>query len=271
MDKRIQDILNSNREDILKKLSIMAIVAEEFRKENEELIVVGGQAVEFYTSGGYATDDIDILTEATVEQVQDIFFKLGFEKSNKYWVLENLFIEIPSGPLDGDKNKVIKIRLDKELFINLIGIEDIILDRLSRYSYWGEFSDKEWIISMISNNEKIIDIEYVREKSEKKDLTKILNYFLEIVKLIKTDNYKEYNIADIVELVTKEVRIKDSIEYEDLIKEELDSSERSIIEGNIYIPKRRLKQIILKVKEKYLENEARLDDLLSVGDYDERD
>jgi len=54
-------------------------------------IIVGGTAVEFYTAGGYATLDLDIVYPS--EPLDQVFKELGLKKEGRYWYSEELGIE----------------------------------------------------------------------------------------------------------------------------------------------------------------------------------
>jgi hypothetical protein len=97
-------------------------------------IIVGGTAVEFYTAGGYSTRDIDLVCadrEAVVQRLREY----GFEQFGRHFYDEelDLSVEIPDTKLAGDEARVRKviIRQRTNLVAYLIGIEDILVDRLN--------------------------------------------------------------------------------------------------------------------------------------------
>lgn len=169
----IKNTIKSSKTDLSKKIEIMAIITEALKSIDVRPVIVGGQAVEFYTSGGYATMDIDMLCERSISEIDSVLTPLGFNREGKYWVLEegdlNIAIEVPSGPLAGDWNKITKVQTKQDLNAYFIGIEDIIIDRLNRYKHWKEYSDEEWIIGMIILHYDKIDWDYIykRAKEEK--------------------------------------------------------------------------------------------------------
>jgi len=168
----IESTINSSKNDLAKKIEIMAIVTEALKSINVQPVIVGGQAVEFYTSGGYATMDVDILCEKSISEINSVLNPLGFKREGKYWILEdgdlNIAIEVPSGPLAGDWDKITKVETNQGLNAYFIGIEDIIIDRLNRYKHWREYSDEEWIIGMIILHYEKIDWEYIRKLKKRK-------------------------------------------------------------------------------------------------------
>jgi hypothetical protein len=166
----IKNTMKSSKNDLAKKIEIMAIVTEALKSINVRPVIVGGQAVEFYTSGGYATMDVDMLCETSISEINSVLIPLGFKREGKYWILEdgdlNIAIEVPSGPLAGDWDKITKVETKQGLNAYFIGIEDIIIDRLNRYKHWREYSDEEWIIGMIILHYEKIDWEYIYKKAE---------------------------------------------------------------------------------------------------------
>ncbi|HLV09030.1 MAG TPA: hypothetical protein VKY40_02365, partial [Halanaerobiales bacterium] len=91
-----------------------------------------------------------------------------------------LAIEVPSGPLAGSWDKVTEVAIEG-LEAYIIGIEDIIVDRLNRYKYWKEFDDEEWIIGMIFINYDDIDWDYLYMKAGEERTTDELKRFKDIV------------------------------------------------------------------------------------------
>jgi len=181
LKKRLKKTLKSNKSDLEKKIEIVAIITKALEKINVKPVIVGGQAVEFYTSGGYATMDIDIICAKSISDINSILEPLGFEKSGKYWAIEDdnisIVIEVPSGPLAGDRDKLTKVEVDEELSAYFIGIEDIIIDRLNRYKHWKVYSDKEWIIGMIILNYDEIEWDYIYDKAKKERVIEELENF----------------------------------------------------------------------------------------------
>lgn len=170
LKRMIKNTIQSSKNDLAKKIEIMSIVTEALKSIDVKPIIVGGQAVEFYTSGGYATMDIDILCERSISKIDSVLSPLGFEKEIKYWVLDegdmDIAIEVPSGPLAGDWDKVTEVKTKQGLSAYFIGVEDIIVDRLNRFKHWKEYSDKEWIIGMIILHYKKIDWKYIYKRAE---------------------------------------------------------------------------------------------------------
>ena len=69
LKKKIKEILSYNKGDLYKKIAIMGVVTKALEDLDVKPVIVGGQAVEFYTSGGYTTMDVDILCEANPTKI----------------------------------------------------------------------------------------------------------------------------------------------------------------------------------------------------------
>jgi len=179
---KIKKIVDSNRDKIYKNIALTAVITEALKERNIRPIIVGGQAVEFYTAGGYSTMDVDLVTPASIKEIDPIIKDLGFKKEGKYWTYEQLdfALEIPGSDLAGDYDKVNEIEIEG-LKAYIIGIEDIIIDRLNRYKFWKEYADQEWIVGMIYLNYEDIDWDYLYQKSESEKTLEELKEFKKIV------------------------------------------------------------------------------------------
>ncbi|MGM0500413.1 MAG: DUF6036 family nucleotidyltransferase [Bacillota bacterium] len=190
--KEIESILNEEIDDFSKKIKIIAVLTSALKENlNVTPVVVGGQAVEFYTGGGYATMDVDIICEASTKKIGEILENLGFYRENKYWILDSnkidLAVETPSGPLAGANDKLTELEIGQHTAY-FIGIEDIIIDRLNAYVHWNEKWQEEWILGMMVTNYEDIDWEYLKKRSSQEGVNDSLKRMVvkaeEIIKAI---------------------------------------------------------------------------------------
>ena len=72
---------------------------------------------------------------------------------------------------DADDSKVTELQINNDLKVYVIGIEDIILDRLRACIHWKSTSDCKWGKRIFLLHHDRLDIEYMKEIS-KKDLTR---------------------------------------------------------------------------------------------------
>jgi hypothetical protein len=139
-------------------------------------ILVGGGAVDFYTLGGYATQDIDVVIAAR-DKLDAVLKELGFskERGQRHWYSKHLdvAIEAPDDTLAGSLERVAVVEVD-DLQVQIIGVEDLIMDRLRGYVHWQSISDGEWAGRLIALHEASIDWEYLNYQAEKEGLLEAL-------------------------------------------------------------------------------------------------
>ena len=116
-------------------VKIAAIIAEALRTIGQDPILVGGAAVEFYTEGGYATRDIDMVSPGG-KPLWDVMQSLGFKRKGKDFINTSLeiYIEFP-GEILGNNRTSDLLDIDGR-HLKIISIEDLIIDRLCSYKFW---------------------------------------------------------------------------------------------------------------------------------------
>lgn len=161
-----------------KRLFFVGILTKTLETEGVRPIVVGGHAVEFYTLGGYATGDIDI---AIVDSraLDKILTDWGFKKEGRHWYSEeiDIAIEAPASTLAGDEKRLTEVEVEG-LTIYIIGVEDIIIDRLNALVHWRSFRDGEWAEEILALHFDKIDIEYLKERAKEEDTYEVLEGML---------------------------------------------------------------------------------------------
>ena len=124
----------------LRGVKVAAVVAEALRQIGEDPVLVGGAAVEFYTEGGYATKDIDMVAVGGYP-LREVMNELGFEKRGKDFINRQLelYIEFPSECLNPfEKSDELDVN---GILLKIISIEDLIVDRLCAYKFWKSSAD----------------------------------------------------------------------------------------------------------------------------------
>ena len=94
-------------------------------------VVVGGHAVEFYTAGGYATVDIDLVSAH--EPLEEVLPRWGFVPRGRHWLHEQLglVVEAPGSQLEpGQRERVTNVEIAGGV-TQILGVEDLIVDRLA--------------------------------------------------------------------------------------------------------------------------------------------
>lgn len=166
-----------------KMLQTTAILTGLLENENLHPIIVGGLAVEIYTRSEYTTSDIDLIFSQ--RSIADKYLRLlGFVPEGRHWYHEELLvsIEIPNDMLeDADDDRVIELELQDNLHVYVIGIEDIILDRLRACVHWKSSSDCEWGKRLFLMHAQRLDLSYLKATSHKDNtLNELHNWLKEI-------------------------------------------------------------------------------------------
>jgi len=159
-------------EDRLKRaLYVVGVIARDLDPLAQP-IVVGGTAVEFYTLGAYTTHDVDLVCPSRPKAVEALE-RLGFERSEslRHWYHGELemVIEIPDEHLAGDTQRLAEVVIDG-LTVHVIGVEDLILDRLRACVHWRSESDCEWARRMIAIHRREMDWDYLLKAAKEEDL-----------------------------------------------------------------------------------------------------
>jgi hypothetical protein len=154
-------------------LLLMAMVTERL-PGHPPPVVVGGFAVEFYTTGGYRTGDLDVVY-IKPERIGRILEGGGFKKINRHWVHAALGIqlEVPSLALErAEYARTAALEIGRRT-VHLIGIEDLIADRLSGAVHGGSTDDLNWAAELIAlhNRDPDLDLAYLGEQVRLQNLT----------------------------------------------------------------------------------------------------
>ncbi|MDO4177648.1 MAG: hypothetical protein Q4D21_00515 [Phascolarctobacterium sp.] len=181
--KEIHNKYSTNK--IAERINIAALISERAKQFSNELVVVGGSAVEFYTAASYMTSDLDFIARDDFK-IAEIMNSLGFNIDNQYiWSHPdtNVIIEFPKAPLAGDINRVQEIETEYGK-AKIIGIEDIILDRIKGRVFWQD--DNEWPEYMLYTHYDSIDFDYLLTESKKELVDKAVEKMIEDVKAYKS-------------------------------------------------------------------------------------
>lgn len=174
--KRRLQLLKQVQDPLKKSLIFLGIFTETLKSEEIKPILVGGRALEFYTLGGYATKDIDLVLNGRAEA--DIVLKeMGFQKQpgERHWYHEelDLALEIPDDYLAGSKEKLTIIEIEG-LECYVIGVEDLIVDRLAAAKFWGIEADVQWAAKILALNIDDVDADYLGSAAQKANVDDFL-------------------------------------------------------------------------------------------------
>jgi hypothetical protein len=111
-----------------------------YEDEDAAPILVGGAAVELYTTGAYTTGDLDLVGHMPAV-VAHAFEEVGFERHGRHWIHETaqVFVELPGSTLDPEE--VASWTVLEGRRVRVISVEDLLVDRLGAWEYWRSSVD----------------------------------------------------------------------------------------------------------------------------------
>ena len=207
LNTTIQEINQKYANDpVRERLCIAAVVCEKMKEFTNEVVMVGGSAVEFYTAASYMTKDIDFIAKDTFN-IKKVMTDLGFKNDGDgIWYHENtsVIIEFPKGPLVGEYSRTTRVDTNYGI-VEVIGIEDIILDRVSAAKFWQDTS--EWAEYLLSSHYENVDFEYLRDRANELLCADMLELVIKNVNKFRSEQYEnvafEYTQAELVDVIKK--------------------------------------------------------------------
>jgi len=156
------------------KMLLVGYITDRLEKASQSVLLVGGQAVETYTGGQFLTGDIDITT-TDPKATEKILASLGFERIGMIWLSKDLGVAIQIVGLltTGSLERTLTI-LAGPYDVRVIGVEDLIVDRLAHAKSWKSPGDMEKAKVLYANFKKQIDQNYLRETSKKRGVNDFL-------------------------------------------------------------------------------------------------
>jgi predicted nucleotidyltransferase len=183
-----------------RSIKIAAVLAKALQEIGQDPVLVGGSAVEFYTEGGYATEDIDMVAPGG-PQLWNLMQDLGFKRRGKDFIQEELkiYVEFPSdqiGPTE--RNDVLEIQ---GIALRIIAIEDLIVDRLCAYKFWK--SEQDGLATLMLMETGRADALRLKERAREEDVEDVLqalqNLYQEIFRKKMTRTKATQKIKEMIQ------------------------------------------------------------------------
>jgi predicted nucleotidyltransferase len=160
------DALGAEPDSQRRRLLALGLLTERLRPAGIEPILVGGAAVELYTAGGYATKDLD-LALPVCPAVLEAFADLGFSREGRFWYRDDLdlLVEAPApAGLPGEDSPRTVVEIDG-LRVVVIGLEDLVIDRLRAWVHWRSEEDGRWTRRLVVLHSDRLDWDYLRTRT----------------------------------------------------------------------------------------------------------
>ena len=165
--QEIMEIIQKTESPLKRQLLMVALLTRLLEMMNKRTpVIIGGCALSYYSREVYFTSDID-LAYADREALDTALKSIGFEKEGRYWVHEGLkmVIEAPASSLPEQDSPIEVIELGEDLQCSIIGIEDLVIDRLNAYKHWKSEIDGEMVELLIRRYRNDLDWSYLEKKA----------------------------------------------------------------------------------------------------------
>lgn len=166
----LERLLDGVGETLARRLTFVALLGAGVRALGWSApVVVGGHAVEFYTAGRYATQDIDLAGAS--EPVAQVLSRWGFERQGRHWYDSGLgiVVEVPGRTLPPEeRDHVVAVEVAGGVAL-VLGIEDLIVDRLAACVHWRDEESCRWA-KVLLRTPFDIDAEYLDRRVREEDV-----------------------------------------------------------------------------------------------------
>ena len=159
-----------------RRLYVCALVTAALPHSNRlPYVVVVGNALEFYTLGDYTTADVDLVSGRRSE-IGNILENWGFNRMRRHWYHADLdvAIEIPDDVLAGSEEEITQVEIEG-LNVYIIGVEDLIVDRVNAYDHWRSIDDGDWAKELMALYKHEIDWDYLVTSARAEEILDALN------------------------------------------------------------------------------------------------
>lgn len=150
-----------------RQLLLLAVITRLLREKGKPApVLVGGCALSYYSREVYFTADID-LAYADRETFDEVLRELGFSREGRYWVNRelDLMVEVPASSLAGEEAHRETVELGEGLECTVLGIEDLLIDRMNACRHWKSEADCEMVELLVARYGKEMDWDYLLERA----------------------------------------------------------------------------------------------------------
>ena len=165
--QQVLKLIRETESPMKRQLLTVALISNLLQKKGKEVpVVIGGLALSYYTREVYFTADID-LAYSDREALDEVLTEIDFEKKGRYWVNEDLkiAIEVPVGVLVEEDAPLEIVEIGPELQCKILGIEDLIIDRMNACKHWKSEIDCEMAELLVMRYGEELDWDYLEKKA----------------------------------------------------------------------------------------------------------
>ena len=179
--KEVLELIKSTASPLKRQLLMVSIVSALLEKRGKASpVLIGGCALSYYSREVYFTADID-LAYSDRESLNEVLLELGFKKEGRYWFNEDLAIaiEAPADQLIDEDAPLEIVEFEEGLSCRILGMEDLIIDRMNACKHWKSESDCEMVELLVNRYEESLDWNYLENKASRPE-NDILKELMEI-------------------------------------------------------------------------------------------
>ena len=166
--------LRKEPDELVRKMLLIGYLTERLEKKKPESVyIVGGQAVETYTAGQFRTGDIDIVTPDS-KGAGEILKRIGFERERMIWLNKALGLAIHIVGLFAKNSEKARIIYAGPYKVRIVGIEDLMVDRLAAAKFWNSQVDSEQATALWKGFRNQIDLQYLRKRAKDEKVEDLL-------------------------------------------------------------------------------------------------
>jgi len=166
---KVLEIIKNTESPLKRQLLMVGLITRLLEKQGKKApVIIGGCALSYYSREVYFTTDID-LAYAEREALDSVLKSVGFQKKGRYWVHEGLktAIEAPASTLAEEEAPVEIVEVGEGLQCTIIGIEDLIIDRMNACKHWKSEIDCEMAELLVNRYYNDLDWPYLERKAAK--------------------------------------------------------------------------------------------------------
>jgi hypothetical protein len=166
---KVLEIIKNTESPLKRQLLMVGLITRLLEEQGKKgPVVIGGCALSYYSREVYFTTDID-LAYAEREALDLVLKSVGFQKKGRYWINEGLkmAIEVPASKLTEEEAPVEIVEVGEGLQCTIIGIEDLIIDRMNACKHWKSEIDCEMAELLVNRYYNDLDWPYLERVAAK--------------------------------------------------------------------------------------------------------
>lgn len=161
-----------------RRMFFLGFLTAKLKENGVNAILVGGEAIDIYTGGTFATSDIDLLVDnKTITEKLLNKFEFG-KKANTLWFNSdlNIVVQVISESYSGDPERLRKFKV-RDYELRVAAPEDLIQNRLYSAKFWksNPQRDMEESIALLRIFADSIDNSYLDKLAKEHNIVDYLD------------------------------------------------------------------------------------------------